>query len=361
MLNISSKVSADALTQSALPKSNQTGEIAAVVVALQTIPTNVDLTIITDSQYVIKTLTHSLEDYENSAWVNIPNSQWLRTAVYLMRSRAAPTRFKWTKGHNGERGNEGADQLATIGVNKTITDHIDLNILAFSEPSGMRLSSLTQAQAYKLLRTLTVPPSRRRTEILLDRTRSALEDINGAPPKDESIWCNAKHPDIRRPVQSFLFRALHGSLRIGDFWSDIPNFEQRAFCPTCRDTHETLEHILLDCPHGQANTIWALAKLTWPTTLGPWPETHLGTILGCGSIRLPSQQNNSRPDRGKSRLLRILLSESAHLIWVLRCENVIQGKTHAKEATTRRWYNKMNQRLSLDHFIAAKWNKKPVT
>ena len=41
-------------------QSNQAGEIAAIVVALQSVPRNTDLTIVTDSQYVITTITHSL-------------------------------------------------------------------------------------------------------------------------------------------------------------------------------------------------------------------------------------------------------------------------------------------------------------
>ncbi|KIM65512.1 hypothetical protein SCLCIDRAFT_1212243 [Scleroderma citrinum Foug A] len=56
--------------------------------------------------------------------------------------------------------------------------------------------------------------------------------------------------------------------------------------------------ILLECPHDQADIIWALAKSIWPMSLVAWPDIHLGTIPGCV---LPSRQNNSRPDRGKSR------------------------------------------------------------
>ena len=50
----------------------------------------------------------------------------------------------------------------------------------------------------------------------------------------------------------------------------------------------------------------------------------------------------------RARLLRILLSESARLIWVLRCERIIQETLHTNEAVKTRWYNKINHRLSLD-------------
>ncbi|KIM57647.1 hypothetical protein SCLCIDRAFT_84591, partial [Scleroderma citrinum Foug A] len=53
------------------------------------------------------------------------------------------------------------------------------------------------------------------------------------------------------------------------------------------------------------------------------------------------------PDRGITRLLRLLISELAHLIWALRCENVIQGKIHTRKATSRKRLHKINQRLTL--------------
>ena len=162
-------------------QSNQTGEIAAVVVALQSVPHNADLTIITDSQYVIKTITHSLETYEDSGWTNVPNASWLKATVYAMRRRSAPTSFKWVKGHNADRGNECADALAAEGAAKPIRDDIDHFVPQLSEPAGMKLHTLTQATVYKLLRSLDCPPESRRSKILLDRTRSALETLNNSP------------------------------------------------------------------------------------------------------------------------------------------------------------------------------------
>ncbi|KAG1839037.1 hypothetical protein DFJ58DRAFT_644578, partial [Suillus subalutaceus] len=57
---------------------------------------------------------------------------------------------------------------------------------------------------------------------------------------------------------------------------------------------------------------------------------------------------------GASRLLRIIISESAYLIWVLRCERVIQGILQDEEKTKRRWMNAIDKRLQLDRVIASK-------
>ena len=129
----------------------------------------------------------------------VPNAPWIKAAAYAMRRRSAPTRFRWVKGHNYNRGNECADALATEGAAKPIPDDIDITIPILSEPGGMKLNKLTQATAYKLIRSLDSPPESRRSKIILDRTRSALESLNDGPPCDENIRRKVRHPDIRRP------------------------------------------------------------------------------------------------------------------------------------------------------------------
>lgn len=109
-------------------QSNQIGELAEVVVALQSIPRNADLMIVTDSQYVIKCLTNCLSRWEDSGWPRVPNAPWIKAAAYALRRRAAPTRFKWIKGHDGDRGNERADALAAEGVGKPIPDDVDISV-----------------------------------------------------------------------------------------------------------------------------------------------------------------------------------------------------------------------------------------
>jgi hypothetical protein len=55
--------------------------------------------------------------------------------------------------------------------------------------------------------------------------------------------------------------------------------------------------------------------------------------------------------KGPTRLLQILLSEAAHLIWVLCCKQVIQSKTHSKREITQRWLYIINKRLTDDKII----------
>ncbi|KIJ06735.1 hypothetical protein PAXINDRAFT_91567 [Paxillus involutus ATCC 200175] len=133
-----------------------------------------------------------------------------------------------------------------------------------------------------------------------------------------------KLPAPRRPIQQFLYRATHGSLvRVGDFWSNIPTYEHCARCHTCGECIENLEHILTDYSSIERRTIWGATAKIWPRQYGAWPDISLGTIRGCGPLTLPPAPQNDRQrptattplhTRGASPLLRILISEAAHLI-----------------------------------------------
>jgi hypothetical protein len=77
------------------------------------------------------------------------------------------------------------------------------------------------------------------------------------------------------------------------------------------------------------------------------------------------EQHNHK--RGAKRLLQILISEAAHLIWVLRCERVIVDdsdenqaeeqiprRTHTNTEIKSRWLKAINTRLIEDKITATK-------
>ena len=55
-----------------------------------------------------------------------------------------------------------------------------------------------------------------------------------------------------------------------------------------------------------------------------------------------------------SRLLQILISEAAHLIWVLRCERVIRERIHSAQETEAHWLKAINRRLTEDKIVVTK-------
>ncbi|KAJ6586233.1 hypothetical protein B0H10DRAFT_1961825 [Mycena sp. CBHHK59/15] len=57
----------------------------------------------------------------------------------------------------------------------------------------------------------------------------------------------------------------------------------------------------------------------------------------------------TRGDKGTTCLFRIIVSESAHLIWKLRNERVIQEKNPAsKQEIQNKWCKAINNRLAID-------------
>ncbi|KAI0247568.1 hypothetical protein BJV78DRAFT_1244253 [Lactifluus subvellereus] len=123
-----------------------------------------------------------------------------------------------------------------------------------------------------------------------------------------------------------------------------------------------MEHILIHCNATPTRAIWELARTTWPHDHRLWPDTTIGIILGCGSIVAPDRdphprrpdQPQERSPKGAMRLLQILLSESAYLIWVLRCEREIQKRTQPITEVNNRWHHAINARLTDDKILATK-------
>src|ERR1700677_1098754 len=107
--------------------------------------------------------------------------------------------------------------------------------------------------------------------------------------------------------------------------------------------------------------VWRLTRDSWDHEQYKWPAISLGVILGCGNLsakphaeRQPDQRQTTVNQRGVSRLLQILISEAAHLIWVLRCERVIQERIHSAQETEAHWLKAINRRLTEDKIVVTK-------
>ncbi|KAJ3717912.1 hypothetical protein C8R42DRAFT_586256 [Lentinula raphanica] len=152
----------------------------------------------------------------------------------------------------------------------------------------------------------------------------------------------------------------HEGYKIGDYWQHITNFEHRANCHTCGVT-ESMDHILTECQCPGQQQIWELTKEICTKKGLEWNEPSLGLILGAGIIK-PTKREGEVSD-GDSRFLRIALSESAHLIWKIRCERVITGRNAPSPAEiTRRWRKSIEARLELDRLmITTKFRKRNLS
>ncbi|KAF9560007.1 hypothetical protein CPC08DRAFT_735966 [Agrocybe pediades] len=207
---------------------------------------------------------------------------------------------------------------------------------------------MTQAKLYKLLRgDIEV---RRRTAYNLEETREAVLRWTGREPTQEEIWRSLRDKTIPYNIRAFLWKAMHNAYMVGGYWRSIQGYEQRVDCHLCGE-EDSLRHILTSCRASGHETIWAEVRRVWSIKKLPWIETSLGTVLGCALLNLTAP--SGRALKGPSRLLKILISESAHLIWKIRWEWTMEHeedplKILKASEVQKRWLKAINDRLMLD-------------
>ena len=96
---------------------------------------------------------------------------------------------------------------------------------------------------------------------------------------------------------------------------------------------------------GQA-LIWNLTKALWQHKGLAWSKPVFGEILACSIINLKNEEGKYL--KGKSQLRHILISESAHLIWKLRNDQIINGNQLTPLEVQNKWRNTINARLEID-------------
>jgi ribonuclease HI len=186
---------------------------------------------------------------------------------------------------------------------------------------------------------------------MLEIVRKAAADGFGKYVSDTDIWRSLASKDFLLRTAQFLWKGVHNAHRIGNYWTHIPECEERATCKECGVT-EDLEHILLKCESPGRATIWRAAEALWREKESEWPELSLGTILGCGLAEFRDEKGKIK--QGSQRLYRILMSETAYLTWKLRNERVISrdGAPATEEEIINKWKFTINQRLQVDIILA---------
>jgi hypothetical protein len=148
---------------------------------------------------------------------------------------------------------------------------------------------------------------------------------------------------------------IHDGYKVGKHWEKIVGHEEKGKCDKCGLT-ESMERILTKCEVPGQDEIWELASELWELKTGEeLPKPTTGQIMSCAAIK--------RQDAGATRLYRILISESARLIWRLRCERVIRMKDPASQREIHnRWLRAINNRLGLDCAMTngVKYGKKAI-
>ncbi|KAJ6468892.1 hypothetical protein C8R45DRAFT_764116, partial [Mycena sanguinolenta] len=193
---------------------------------------------------------------------------------------------------------------------------------------------------------------RKSTTKNLDAVKEYMREVHGLIVTSEEVWRSLRNKDLQPQTSQFLWRAMHNAHRVGAYWNHIPECEGRAKCSCCGVT-EDLEHILVKCESPGQSLLWKAAETLWrEKTAAAWPEVSLAAVLGCS---LPNLENeDTKRKRGTQRLYRILMSETAYLIWLIRNDRVITraGEPFSERTIMNKWIYTMNQRLQQDVILA---------
>jgi ribonuclease HI len=105
------------------PKTtNNRMELHAAIAALKAMPEG-DLTIVTDSQYVIRGITEWLAGWKRKGWQTagkkpVLNQELWRELDALAAAHVGPLQWRWVRGHATSAGNCRADELARAAAER---------------------------------------------------------------------------------------------------------------------------------------------------------------------------------------------------------------------------------------------------
>jgi ribonuclease HI len=101
--------------------TNNRMELMAAIQALQALKRPCAVTLFIDSQYVLKGMTEWLPGWKAKGWRTadkkpVKNVELWQQLDELVAGRGHVIDWRWVRGHNGDPGNERADELANMGV-----------------------------------------------------------------------------------------------------------------------------------------------------------------------------------------------------------------------------------------------------
>jgi ribonuclease HI len=98
-------------------------ELTGAIEAIASMKTDAPMTIISDSQYLVKGMNEWLPGWKQRGWQNtakkpVANQDLWKRLDGLVMFRKHGVIFEWVRGHDGDAGNEEADSIATAEAKK---------------------------------------------------------------------------------------------------------------------------------------------------------------------------------------------------------------------------------------------------
>jgi ribonuclease HI len=101
--------------------TNNRMELTAVIKGLEALSKSCEITVTSDSKYVLSGITEWIENWKKRGWKTagkkpVQNVDLWQQLDLLTQSHTI--QWKWVKGHSGHRENEIADELANLGIDE---------------------------------------------------------------------------------------------------------------------------------------------------------------------------------------------------------------------------------------------------
>jgi ribonuclease HI len=103
--------------------TNNRMELMAAIQALEALKRPCEVTLVTDSEYVMKGITEWLADWKRRGWKTAAKKPVKNQDLWQRLDDATRTHridWQWVRGHTGHPENERADQLANRGIEEML-------------------------------------------------------------------------------------------------------------------------------------------------------------------------------------------------------------------------------------------------
>jgi len=109
------------ISGSAKSTTNNIMELTAAVVALKQLKEPCEVTLTSDSQYLVKGMTQWIEGWAKKGWLTAAKQPVKNKDIWLELNKLNKIHkisWKWVRGHQGHEENERCDLLANMAVDK---------------------------------------------------------------------------------------------------------------------------------------------------------------------------------------------------------------------------------------------------
>ncbi|KAJ7089041.1 hypothetical protein C8R43DRAFT_908634 [Mycena crocata] len=247
-----------------LEQTLASAEIVAALHASREYTPDTEIRLESGRNTVIRAVSKNLPVWEDKGWTGVPNKHATRALVGALRLRTAKTTIAVVKESEGTKE---AVTLAHHALERARGNSghsfVDTQVEPRVQIGGAKLSTLTQASAYRAIKDLRNQAHRKETDMNINIIQNAIKMTYKKTPTVAAIWKSIRHPDISRQIRNFLWKVIHGANRVGKYWRHIPELEDRENCSQC-GVEESIQHILFECESPGQAEVWSLAKELGP-------------------------------------------------------------------------------------------------